>query len=217
MSILSTYTYSKFLDNTNEAGGTLGMEGGAYSDYYNRRADYGPSENDIPYRFTWSSVYEIPSMKNPARYLLSGWSLGSVITVQAGPPFTVTTQTNTTNSFSAGSLRADVLRNPNLPSGRRTLNRWFDTDAFRQPAPFRFGNQAKDILRADGLVIFDFSVLRSFQITENKKLQLRGEFFNAFNHPNFGIPGRVLGSPGFGIVSSAGPGRTIQLGIRFAF
>jgi len=215
LNILTTYTFSKFLDNTNEAGSTLGMEGGAYSDYYNRRPDYGPSENDVRHRFTWSSVYEIPAITQAVRRILSGWSVGSVITVQSGPPFTVTTQTNTSNAFSAGPQRADVLRNPNLPSSQRTLNHWFDTDAFRQPADFRFGNQAKDILRADGLVNFDFSILRTFSLSENKKLQLRGEFFNTFNHPNFGVPGRVLGSAGFGIVSSAGPGRTIQLGARF--
>ncbi len=217
LSVLSTYTFSKFLDNANEAGGALGAEGGSYSNYYDRRPDYGPSENDIRHRFTWSSVYEIPSMSNAARYILGGWSVGSVITLQSGPPFTVTTQTNTTNAFSAGALRADVFHNPNLSGSQRTLSRWFDTDAFGQPATFQFGNQAKDLLRSAGLANFDFSVLRNFPIREYAKLQLRGEFFNIFNHPAFGVPGHVLGGPGFGVVSSAGPGRTIQLGLRVAF
>ncbi len=47
---LGTYTFSKFLNNTNEGGSVLGAEGGVYSDYYNRRADYGPSENDVRHR-----------------------------------------------------------------------------------------------------------------------------------------------------------------------
>jgi hypothetical protein len=218
LSVLATYTFSKFLDNANEAGSALGNEGGAYSNYYNRRPDYGPSENDIRHRFVWSSVYEIPYRpKNPLRYLLSDWVAGSLITLQSGPPFTVNTQTNTTNSFSAGSLRADVLRNPNLPAGQRTLDHWFDTDAFRQPALYQFGNQAKDILRSDGLVNFDVSLSRNFPVGEKKKFQFRGEFFNLFNHPSFGTPGQNLGGPGFGVVSTASPGRTIQLGARFAF
>ena len=50
--------------------------------------------------------------KSPLRFVLGGWSVGSVAMVQSGAPFTVTTQTNTTNAFSAGNLRADVLRNP---------------------------------------------------------------------------------------------------------
>jgi hypothetical protein len=48
-------------------------------------------------------------------------------------------------------------------------------------------------------------------------VQFRGEFFNAFNHPQFNVPGRVLGGAGFGIVSSASTARTIQLGLRMVF
>lgn len=61
--------------------------------------------------------------------------------LQSGPPITVATQQNTTFSNSAGALRADVIRDPNLPVGEREIYRWFDTSAFRQPANYRFGNQ----------------------------------------------------------------------------
>jgi hypothetical protein len=61
------------------------------------------------------------------------------------------------------------------------------------------------------------SILRNFPIGENKKLQFRGEFFNISNHPNFGGPGATFGGPGFGIISSAAPGRRIQLGARLVF
>ena len=94
---------------------------------------------------------------------------------------------------------------------------WFDTTAFQQPAAYRFGNEGVGILRADGRNVFNFSVLRNFQITERKKLQFRAELFNAFNHPKFGSPGIVLGAAGFGIVNSAVPARTVQLGLRMAF
>jgi hypothetical protein len=222
LNILATYTFSKFLDNTSDAGSALGASGGPYSDYYNRRADWGPSDNDIRQRFTWSSVYELPFGKgrhflsaSPVRYVVGDWSIGSVVTFQSGPAFTVTTQTNTTNSFSAGALRADVLRGPTLPADQRTLGRWFDTDAFRQPAQFRFGNQGVNILRGDSLANFDFSILRNFRFSETKRLQFRTELFNTFNHPTFSIPGRTFGGAGFGVVSSTMvPGRRIQLGLR---
>ena len=94
---------------------------------------------------------------------------------------------------------------------------WFDTTAFQQPAAYRFGNEGVGILRADGRSVFNFSVLRNFQITERKKVQFRAELFNAFNHPKFGNPGIVLGAAGFGIVNSAVPARTVQLGLRMAF
>ncbi|MDQ2950179.1 MAG: hypothetical protein M3Y27_30285, partial [Acidobacteriota bacterium] len=213
LNVVSTYTYSKFLDNTIDGGSAVGASGGPYSNYYNRRADYGPSDNDVPHRFTFSSVYELPF-----RGVLGGWVLGNVTTLQSGPAFTVTTQTNSTNSFSAGALRADVMRNPNLPSDQRSVSRYFDTDAFTQPAPFRFGNQGENSLRSSGLVNFDFSVLRNFPIRERVRFQLRGDFFNAFNRTDFGIPGRTFGGAGFGIVSGASKAaRQIQLGLRLTF
>jgi hypothetical protein len=220
---LGTYTWSKFLNNTNEGGAVLGAEGGVYSNFYNRAADYGPSENDIRHRLTASGVWELPFGKGRRfladsgwRFLAGGWSLGGVLTLQTAPPFTVTTQVNSVFS-TAGALRADVSRNPNLGS-ERTLGRWFDTSAFSQPAPAQFGNQGVNILRGDSLTNVDLSIQRSFRLwSEASRLQLRGEFFNLANHANFGIAGRVFGAPGFGVVNSAGPARTIQVGLRLAY
>lgn len=224
LNLVSTYTWSKFLNNVDEGGSVLGNEGGAYSDYYNRRADWGPSENDIRHRWSCGSIYQLPFgagraylATHPLRHLLGEWSMGWGMALQSGPPFTVGTQVNTTNAFAAGSLRADVLRNPNLPRDQRTLARWFDTDAFRQPELYRFGNQGVNLLRSDGTAQFDFSLLRNFHITEDWRIQFRGEFINAFNHPQFNVPGRVLGGAGFGIIAAARPARTIQLGLRMVF
>ncbi len=222
LNIVSSFTRSKFLDNSFEGGGALGVNNGPYSNYYNRRADYGYSGNDIPNRFSFSAVYELPFGPgkqwlgtNPLRYIAGGWSLSNVTTVQSGPPFTVTAQTNTTNSFSAGSLRPNVLRNPNLDS--RAVSRWFDTAAFVQPSAYQFGNEGVGILRAAGLVNFDFSLQRRFQIKEHVRAQFRAEFFNAFNHTNFGVPNSTFGSTNFGVVTSAGPARQIELGARIEF
>jgi hypothetical protein len=224
LNVLSTYTWSKFLNNTNEGGASLGNDGGPYSDFYNRRNDWGPSENDVPHRFTFASVYELPFGKGKrwlrtgaARHVLGDWTVSGVATMQSGSPFTVTTQVNSTFAFSAGAQRADVLRNPNLPSGERSLARWFDTSAFAQPANATFGNQGVNILRGDGLVNIDLSLLKNFPIGEQRKLQFRAESFNFTNTPWFGIPGRVLGGPGFGVVASSAPGRRIQLGLRLVW
>jgi len=146
-----------------------------------------------------------------------GWALGSVVTLQSGAPFTVNTAVNTTNAFSVGPLRADVLRDPNLTPADRTLTRWFDTSAFVQPEPYRFGNQGVNILRSDGLVNSDFSILRNFSTRQGIRVQFRGELFNAVNHTNFGLPGRVLGNPDFGVVDTAGPAPRVQLGLRLIF
>ena len=224
LNLVSTYTYSKFLENANDIGTTAGQDGGAYSNYYNRRADYGPSANDIRGRFTFSSVYELPfgkgkhwMIKGIGSRLFGGWGIGNVTVVQSAPPFTVVTQTNTTNAFSAGAQRPIVLRDPSLDAAQRSVARWFDTTAFLQPPLFQFGNEGRNTLRASGLTNLDFSLLRNFSITERVRVQFRGEFFNALNHTNLAVPGRTFGSPDFGIVSSAGPARQIQAGIRLSF
>ena len=140
-----------------------------------------------------------------------------VLIWQTAPPITVRTATNSTQAFSAGPLRADVLRNPNLPSSQRSLVRWFDTEAFVQPAANRFGNQGVNTVRAAGRSIVNASILRDFPIRDRLKLQLRAEAFNLFNHANFGLPGQVLGNADFGIVNSAAAPRRLQLGVRLVF
>jgi hypothetical protein len=220
--LLATYTWSKNLDNT-DAIQALGDEGGPYSNFYNRRADYGPSTNDIRHRFTWSSVYQVPFGtgrrwgNNLAGAIFGNWSIGSVLILHTAPPFTVRTGTDTTNSFSAGALRADVIRDPNLPSSQRSLTRWFDTDAFRQPEPYMFGNQGVNTLRGDGRMSLNVSILRDFPVSEGKRFQVRAEAFNILNHANFDTPGVQMNSPGFGVVDRAGQPRQVQLGLRFLF
>src|SRR6266545_2315626 len=220
---LTTYTWSKFLNDTDEGGSALGNEP-SYANYYDRDSDYGPSGNDIRHRFTISSVYELPVgrgkrylAKGPLGVIAGNWSVGVLALMQTGPPTTVTTQTNTTNAFSAGAQRADILRDPNLKSSERTLARWFDTSAFAQPAAFTFGAGGRGTVRGDGVVNFDLSLLKNFFFAEQKGFQFRLEMFNAFNHPDFGLPGATLGGPGFGVVSSARSGRNIQVGLRLVF
>lgn len=222
--LLATYTWSKFLDNCSGGGATLGDEGAAYSNFYNRKMDWGPSENDVRHRFTLGSVYQLPFgrrraylRRHPARWVAGDWSVSAVTTIQSGAPITVQTQTNSTQAYSAGAQRADVLRDPNLPPGERTTQRWFDTAAFAQPPLYQFGNQGIGLVRADGRINLNCSLIRAFLVGERKQLQFRGEFFNLPNHPNFGNPGHQFEGAGFGIVSGARPARQVQLGLRLTF
>ncbi|MEX2263047.1 MAG: hypothetical protein WD696_13910 [Bryobacteraceae bacterium] len=223
VSFLSTYTWAKNIDNIDTAPDDLG-EAQQYSDYYNRRLDKGPSGLDIRHRFTWSSIYELPfgrgrkwAQQGPLSRVIGGWSIGSIAVMQSGGPFTVTTQNNTTNVFSAGGQRGNVVRNPNLPNSEKSLDRWFDPSAFELPEPFTFGNAGRGIIRADGRINFDFSLVKNFAFSESKFAQFRGEVFNAFNHADFGLPGHALGGPGFGVISEATDARVLQLGLRIVF
>ena len=218
-----SYTWSKFLGNVVNPGSTVGDDVSSYSNFYNRGNDYGPSGNDVRHRMGFDAVYDLPF--GPGRQWLSqgglgkvvgGWSISNVTVLQAGGPFTVLTQTNTTNTFAAGGLRANVSRNPNDPPNK-SLTQWFDTTAFSQPATFQFGNQGLGILTGPGLINVDFALRREFRIAERVRLQLRGEFFNAINHTNFSLPGHTFGGPGFGLISGSGPARQVQVGARITF
>jgi hypothetical protein len=98
------------------------------------------------------------------------------------------------------------------------LGLWFNTAAFAQPASFTFGEPPTDpVLRAAGINNRDFTVVKDSEIRERFRLQFRTESFNLFNRMQFADPGTSLGSPQFGIVTSAmNLPRLVQLG-RLSF
>ena len=173
MNLTGSYTRSKFLGNTNDTAnpdaGRLGQNNGPYSDYYNRRADYGPLESDVENRFLISAVCELPFGKGHhwlrgglPGLLAGGWTIGALASLQSGVPLTAVTVLDTTNAFLAGSQRTNVARDPNLPSTRRSVTRWFDIAALSQPAAFTFGDEGLGIIRSGGWANADFSLLRNF-------------------------------------------------------
>ena len=105
-----------------------------------------------------------------------------------------------------------------LSRGQRNADRFFNTDAFRAPAPFTFGNAGRNILPGPGNVVLDVALLRGFRLTESLTMELRVESFNFPNHPNFGIPGPYPDfGPFFGKIFSTGDPRRFQFGARFDF
>ncbi|MGH9628575.1 MAG: TonB-dependent receptor domain-containing protein [Bryobacteraceae bacterium] len=216
-SLLAHYTFSKFIDDVQsftELGDT-----GSYMDFYNRRLDRGLSGSHVSQRGVISGVYELPMLRNRGllTLLLGGWKSGVIASMQTGSVFTVFSSVNQTNAFPAGTLRADLVGDPKLPSSERSLSRWFNTEAFAIPQPFQFGTAGRSILEGPGLINFDVSFIKSFPIRERFRLELRAEFFNFFNRANFELPGHSLGAPNFGIISSAEPGRRTQLALRVEF
>jgi hypothetical protein len=216
-SFLTHYTFSRFLDDV-EATSEYGVTGN-YMDAYNRRLDKARSGSDVPHHFLLTFLYQPGEFEGHPLWnaVLGGWKLGLVQTYMSGAPFTVITAANTTNAFPAGPLRPNLLRDPALLSNQRSVNRWFDTAAFEAPAPFTFGNSPRSVLRSAPVVTTDLTLEKSFAVTETVRLDLRSEFYNLLNHANFNIPGFTYGAPDFGVVSSARPGRTVQLAARLSF
>jgi hypothetical protein len=199
VSFLAHYTFSKFLDDV-EAANEFGSTG-SYMDAYNRRLDKGRSGSDVPHRLVLEALWDF-----------HGWKVGVLETAESGPVFTVITAADTTNSFAAGPLRPNLLRDPRLDV--QTGAHWFDTTAFAAPPPLTFGNSPRSGLRAAPVVTTDATIERSLHLSERYRIDLRVEFYNLLNHAIFNAPGFTLGAPDFGVVSSARSPRTAQLSVR---
>jgi hypothetical protein len=102
--------------------------------------------------------------------------------------------------------------------------RYFDPNAFSWPAAGYFGTIGRNTLRGPGYANCDTAIVKSFPLGGGRKMQFRGEIFNAFNRANFGLPatavfnsqGRIPGSAGV-ITSTVGTARQVQLGLKLEF
>jgi hypothetical protein len=218
-SLLSSYTWSHALDNTQDGEDTTVPT--LPQDQFNTNAEKGDSLYDVRHRSVTSVIYDVPLAKwagnsTIAKAILGGFQLGGIFVMQTGQPVNLSVAGNPANT--TNPVRPNRLADGNLPRGSRTIDRWFDVSAFALPAAFTFGNAGRNILRAPGNVNLDLLVGRNFIFTERTRLEFRGEFYNATNTAHFGRPNAVIGSPQAGtITSTATPNRQIQLGLRLVF
>ena len=209
---------------------------------YNYAAEMSNSILDIRSRFVSNFVWDLPFGQGK-RFLhdpgavskwLGDWQFNGIVTLQTGTPYSVTASND---GLLGGnhSVYADCIGDPF--SGATTDHSSYTTTgflinpaAFAQPGPGQFGTCAPRMFHGPGLQMWDLSLFKQFKFTERYQLQFRAEFFNAFNHPNFGNPNANISSPGgFGKVSgtlapilgndSGGPGdpREIQLALKLYF
>ena len=108
------------------------------------------------------------------------------------------------------------LRNPNLPGGQRTPERWFDTSAFALPAAFTFGSAPRNSVIGPGFSTTDVAFARTWSIG-GREVEARWEVFNLFNRANFDVPNRIFGTPNFGRIFSAKEPREMQFGVKLTF
>ncbi|MGA3009004.1 MAG: TonB-dependent receptor [Terracidiphilus sp.] len=197
------------------------LSAGVNQNYYNPAADYGNSSVDIPNRFVGSVTYALPFQgAGWYRPAVQGWQFNAILVYADGSPFSVSAGSNTLNN--GATSRATLLPgfgNGSLPSGKRTVSQWFNTAAFANPGAQQWGNSGPNILQGPGTKNIDFSVFRNIKLIEGSSLQLRSEFFNIFNTPQFNNPAASVGtlntttntySNGFGSITSAGSPVTLQ-------
>ena len=236
LSALLSYTWSKALteapDHISTSGGGPGIDTGTFrepQDGNNLKVERGLAEFDIKQRFVASYVYELPfgqgrrwgqNWNKAVDSILGGWQLSGIHVFQEGLGLTATLSGSAVlNLGGERRARPNIVGNPILPESQRTLQRWFNTDAFAafNPAPQAFGNAGVGIMRGPGFVSFDFTLSKNFRIDEARSLQFRTEFFNAFNRANFHPPDIRRDASGFGQILGAGNARIIQFGLKFYF
>jgi hypothetical protein len=219
VTLLSAYTWSKTIDSGSFSTGNGGYGGqNSVQNVYDRGAEKGPAAFDTPHRWINSLVWDLPGrdMRGLKGAAIGGWEFSAVHVLQSGYPFSVYALGDTANNGDGGE-RANLIGNPRLSSGQ-SIEHWFNTAAFSNPPDFTFGNSGRNILRTDRLANFDLALMKNFNITERQKLQLRGEFFNAFNGVYFGPPGTTVGLADFGVINSqANTPRQIQVALKYSF
>jgi len=238
VSWMFAYTWSKWIDNVTFTGGddaTFG-DNTQIQNIYDRRHERSLSTNHIPHRAVISPILELPfgrgkrwlNARGPLDWILGGWQVSGILTLQAGSPFGVSVQNGPRDLLGDAAadtnLRADIAGDINLPSGQQGTPAigqrgilWFNQTAFASPAPFTYGNSARTIMLAPGFVNLDSALSKSWRFFERYRLQFRWEAFNATNTPAFGLPGSNLGAGGFGVAGAGASNREMQFAIKLYF
>jgi hypothetical protein len=228
LSFLVSYTRSKLIDEASSVFDASILTGPIanfpVADSFNRKLERDLSSGDIPNVFVASLTYELPVGKgkrfNPtgvAGAILGGWELAGVITLQSGLPLAVTQATNFNAFAGFGTQRPNLVADPNLPSSERTTGRFFNTTAFTVAPQFTIGSSSRNPVRGPQYRNADVALIKRTYFGEVRNIEFRAEVFNLTNTPPLGAPNVVLGSAGFGSITSAGDPRVIQFGLKFNF
>jgi hypothetical protein len=232
----AAYTFAKAL--ATDATTSTGPNGGVtIGDQNNPTQRYGPDQFIRTHRFIINYSYEFPTPFKAnafARTALGGWSIAGVTTVQSGQHLTVTF-TNGTSVFGTTNDRASLsgtCQPGHYTSGGGVsshLSDYVNASCFTTPAVFGaddptalgFGNSGVGILDGPGQNNWDIALLKKFKLRwprEGAALEFRTEFFNAFNHAQFGVPDTAFGDPTFGqITTTVVSPRVLQFALKLAF
>jgi hypothetical protein len=176
---------------------------------------------DARHRFVLSFGYELPRLEDrnaAVRLTLGGWQVNGIIQGQTGFPLTAIEPNNV--SLTSLTNRPNMTCDPNA-NAPHTVAQYFNTNCFQRLTlaanAGQVGNEARDVIRGPGFARTDLSFFKNFIITGAQQLQVRVEFFNLLNQERFGQPGNQIGSPTFGVITTADDGRIVQLGIKYTF
>jgi hypothetical protein len=243
LSFDASYVWSKFLDEYDSS--AWGSRGGAnvYQSAYNIYANYGPSNFDTRNAFKGDMIYYLPfghgqqflNKSNIIDEAIGGWQLGTTFVLQTGNPFTITVPNALAQSYAgSGNLFPNWNTNPNITA--KTRDHWFNntyinqagakigTDtiaALQVPANGTFGNFHRNSVYGPGLVSFNASLGKTFNLYKDKtKFEIRADSTNILNHPVFANPNGSVSNANFGKITATNlfvGGRGMQFVGRLTF
>jgi hypothetical protein len=203
-------------DSNYDSAGTTAILASSMNELKAQLPPAAPSDFDLRHLFSAAMSWELPAPRKFARGLLRGWTLDGIVRAQSAPPLNVMFARSILTTTVL--VQADVvpgqpfwLADANEPRGR-VLN----PGAFAAPAGLN-GNFPRNSLRGFGFSQTDAALRRQFHLTERVRLEVRAEYFNVFNHPNFDSPSSLWGLtsyteplPAFGKVY---PGNTLNVAL----
>ncbi|HEX6805608.1 MAG TPA: TonB-dependent receptor [Terriglobales bacterium] len=197
------YSWSKSLDTASD-GEDFENNAAQPNDSTRPSLEYGPSNFNVPNRFSWVLAYDLP--QSGSSKLRNGWGFSSTIAMQSGQPFQF--NYNFEDDFSGsgeGDDRPDVI-GPIVYHKRDPFN-YIQLSSFAIPCTVtvdnssltgtsgdcavgtrHFGNERRNMLVGPTFKQWDFALYKTTALTERLSMQLRAEFFNILNHPNFANP-----------------------------
>jgi hypothetical protein len=232
---LASYTYSKTFDTDGaNVNGTSATNTLTLGDQNSSSQRWGRTSFDRTHRLVFSGIWALPGPSEGAgRVFLGGWTLAAVPVIQSGSALTIA-DTNANNVFGISEDRAQLSgacnRSQLIRSGsvQSNLNHYFDTACFAPPPVIGadkkgtgFGNSSTGITNGPGQANLDLALAKAIALGwphDGSSIEVRGEFFNALNHPQFANPDTNFTSPTFGVISSTSVNpRVGQVAVRFSF
>ena len=178
----ASYTWSKCLD---DASATISTEQDewAVEDAYDPSLDRGPCSFSSNQVFTANAIYRLPFKGNRWK---DGWQISPIFSAYTGLPFNVQTMLADYQSQTGGATEGErPERVPGCNPMVRTRVEWWNPQCFVLPAFGTLGNVGRDSLNNPNFFNWDFAIFKDTKLTEKVTMQLRAEFFDILNHPNF--------------------------------
>jgi hypothetical protein len=228
------YTYSHTYDN-GLSDGLGSLLSAPYFPLPNwEKLDWAPSQIDLRHSFTGSVIYDLPFGKGKkfgndwnhvANSVLGGWQLTVIEKITSGFPDPLIDSSNLSGvSFNSGGNgnnfnRPDRVAGCDPYAANHSSLQYINAACFVAPPAGQLGNASRVPAYGPDFVNTDFSVIKQFALPwENMGLNFRAEFFNLFNHAQFGLPVNDISAPGFGSVNSTvNNPRVVQFGLKFTF